>query len=55
MKSFTNIFGTKIEHKPFFQSACNVWRVARYEDGKIDISYENVAFETYEDCLQACN
>jgi hypothetical protein len=55
MKPFTNIFGTKIENKPFFHSACNVWRVARYEDGEIDISYENLGFKTYEDCLRECN
>jgi hypothetical protein len=55
MKSFTNIFETKIENKPFFHNACSVWRLARYENNELDIVFENRAFDTYEDCLKECN
>ena len=55
MKSFTNIFETKIQNKPFFHNACSVWRKARYENNELDIVFENRAFDTYEDCLKECN
>lgn len=55
MKTFTNIFGTRIEHKPFYHTACNVWRVARYENNEFYTSYENVGYNSYEECLIECN
>ena len=36
MKTYTNIFGTKISHKPFYQTSLNTWRIARYENDKLD-------------------
>lgn len=54
MQAFTNIFGTKIENKPFYQTCIKTWRVARYEDGELDMVYENKQFETYESCLEEC-
>jgi len=54
MKTFKNIFGTKIEHKPFFQTCLNTWRVARFEDGELETVYEGKAFKTYEECLKEC-
>lgn len=55
MKPFVNIFGLKIEHKPFFHTALKVWRVARYENNELDVVYEQRAFKNYEKCLKACN
>jgi hypothetical protein len=55
MKTFTNIFGVKIEHKPFFQNCLKIWRVARYENGELETVYENKGFETYKECLKECN
>tara|TARA_R110002110_G_scaffold19187_5_gene80021 strand:- start:218 stop:730 length:513 start_codon:yes stop_codon:yes gene_type:complete len=54
MKAFTNWNGIQIEHRPFFQSCLKLWRVARYENGEFYTSYENIGFETYEDCLKEC-
>ena len=54
MKTFKNIFGTKIEHKPFFQTCLNTWRVARFEDGELETVYEGKAFKTHEECLKEC-
>ena len=51
--TFKNIFGTKIEYKPFLQTSLNVWRIARYEDEKLDIVYENKAFQSKEECKKA--
>lgn len=50
MKNFTNVFGTVISHKPFFHTAANVWRVARFEDDVLDIVFENKGFKTKEAC-----
>jgi hypothetical protein len=50
MKSFTNIFGTKIQHKPFFQSSSKTWRIARYENEKLDIVFESLGFSTELEC-----
>jgi hypothetical protein len=55
MKAFTNIFGTRIENKPFFHTACDVWRVARFEDNELDMVNERTGYKTYEECLTACN
>jgi len=54
MKAFANWNGIEIEHRPFFQSCLNTWRVARYENGEFQTSYENIGFETYEECLKEC-
>ena len=54
MKTFTNIFGTKIENKPFFHTACKVWRVARYENNELDFVYESESFKTEKECLKSC-
>jgi len=54
MKTFTNIFGKKIENKPFFHTACKVWRVARYENNELDFIYENESFKTEKECLKSC-
>lgn len=51
--TFTNIFGTKIEHKPFLQTCLNIWRIARYEDDKLYIVYENKGFQSEEECQKA--
>ena len=40
MKTYTNIFGTKISHKPFYQTSLNTWRIARYENDKLDMVLE---------------
>jgi len=46
MKTFTNIFGKKkLKNKPFFHTACKVWRVARYENNELDFIYENESFK----------
>lgn len=55
MKAFTNIFGTQIENKPFFHTACNVWRVARFEDNELYSVNENTEYQTYDECLTECN
>lgn len=55
MKAFTNIFGTRIEHKPFFQTSCNLWRVARFENNELDMVKESLGYESYDDCLIECN
>ena len=55
MKNFTNLFGIKIEHKPFFQTCLNTWRIARFENGEIQAVYENKGFKTFEECLIECN
>lgn len=52
MQNFTNIFGTKVTHKPFYQSSLDTWRVARYEDGELDIVFENKYFLTEKDCIE---
>ena len=52
MQNFTNIFGTKVTHKPFYQSSLGTWRVARYEDGELDIVFENKYFLTEKDCIE---
>ena len=54
MKAFTNVFGTKIEHKPFFQTCLNTWRIARFENGELERVYETKGFKTYEECLKEC-
>ena len=54
MESFTNVFGIKIEKKPFFQTCLNIWRVARFENGELERVYENKGFKTYEECLKEC-
>ncbi len=53
MTTFINIFGTKIEYKPFFQTCLNIWRIARYENDKLDIVYENKAFQSKKECQKA--
>jgi hypothetical protein len=55
MRAFTNLFGVKIEHKPFFQSCLKIWRVARYENGELERVYEINGFESYEECLKSIN
>lgn len=55
MEAFTNVFGTQIEYKPFYHTACKVWRVARFEDNKLDMVNENIGYESYEDCSIECN
>lgn len=54
MKSFTNLFGTKIEKRPFFQECLNTWRVSRFENGELFTVYENKGFSTKEECLIEC-
>lgn len=54
MKGFTNVFGTKIENKPFFQTCLNTWRIARFENGELERVYEIKGFKTYEECLKEC-
>lgn len=54
MTTFTNIFGTKIDYKPFFQSCLNTWRVARFENGELESVYENKGFKTEKECLKEC-
>jgi hypothetical protein len=55
MKAFKNIFGTQIENKPFYHTACKVWRVARFENNELDTVNENVGYKSYEECLIECN
>ena len=52
MRTFTNIFGTKITNKPFYQSSLDTWRIARYENGKLDMVFENKYFLTKKDCIE---
>jgi len=54
MKAFTNVFGVEIQHKPFFQTCLNTWRVARFENGQLDRVYETKGFKTYHECLKEC-
>jgi len=54
MEAFTNVFGTKIEHRPFFQTCLGVWRVARYENNELFEVYEQREFKTKKQCLRAC-
>ncbi len=53
MKTFTNLFGTKITYRPFFQKSINTWRIARYENNKLDMVFENSSFNTFDSCLKA--
>ena len=55
MKAFTNIFGTRIEHKPFFHTACSLWRIARFEGNELHSVKETVGYKTYGECLNQCN
>tara|TARA_R100001463_G_scaffold42546_8_gene89103 strand:+ start:169 stop:501 length:333 start_codon:yes stop_codon:yes gene_type:complete len=52
MNTYTNIFGTKISHKPFYQASLNTWRIARYENDKLDRVFEDKSFLTKEECMQ---
>ena len=54
MRTFKNIFGVDISIKPFFHTACDVWRVSRYENNELETVYENEGFERYIDCVIAC-
>ena len=54
MTSFTNWSGNQITYKPFFQNSLNVWRIARYEDGELDMVYEQISFDNEDDCMLAC-
>ena len=54
MKSFTNILGTEIEYKPFYNNAEGVWYSARYEDGKLDMVLELREFDNKFECAQDC-
>jgi hypothetical protein len=54
MKSFTNIFGTEIEYKPFYNNAEGVWYSARYEDGELDMVLELKEFENKYECAKDC-
>lgn len=54
MKSFTNIFGIKIEYKPFYNNAEGVWYTARYEDNELDMVLELREFDNKFDCAQDC-
>lgn len=52
MKTYTNIFGTKISHKPFYQTSLNTWRIARYENDKLDMVLEDdKSFSTKKECM----
>ena len=55
MKSFTNLFGTKVDYRPFLQTSLNVYRVARFENNELDIVFENKSFKSLEKCKIACN
>jgi hypothetical protein len=55
MTAFTNLFGVKIEYKPFFQSCLSIWRVARYEHGELEQVCEIKGFDSYEECLKSIN
>ena len=55
MKSFTNLFGTKVDYKPFLQTSLNVYRVARFENNELDIVFENKSFKSLKKCKIACN
>lgn len=50
MRNFTNVFGTEVAYKPFYQTVLNVWRVARFEDGELDVVFENKGFESEKSC-----
>jgi len=52
MKTFTNIFGTKITNKPFYQRSLNTWRIARYENDKLDMVFEDKSFLTKKECIK---
>ena len=54
MKTFTNVFGTKIENKPFFQTCLNTWRVARFENNELFQVFESKGYKSYDECLKAC-
>ena len=53
MKDFTNLFGTKIEFKPFYQSSVRLWRVARYENGELDRVNESQGFKSEKECVDS--
>lgn len=56
MKNLTNLFGTEITYKPFFQNALNVWRVARFENNDLDTVIESAGqFKTKSDCQEYIN
>lgn len=56
MRNFTNVFGTEIAYKPFFQDALSVWRVARFENNNLDVVLESEGqFKTEKDCQEYIN
>jgi len=56
MKNFTNVFGTEISYKPFYQTALNLWRVARFENNNLDLVVESDGqFKSQEDCQEYIN
>lgn len=55
MKSIINIFGTKIEYKPFYNNAERVWYSARFEDGELDMVFDLREFETKFECELDCH
>ncbi len=54
MELYLNCIGDKIEFKPFYHTCLKNWKVSRYENGQLDIVYENKDFDTYEDCVKEC-
>tara|TARA_R110000744_G_scaffold22181_3_gene57112 strand:+ start:596 stop:766 length:171 start_codon:yes stop_codon:yes gene_type:complete len=55
MKNFTNLFGIKVQLKPFFQSSLNTWRIARFENEELQSVNEKRRFNTFKECLIECN
>lgn len=54
MRTFKNIFNVEISIRPFYHTACEVWRVARYENNKLFEVYESKGYERRIDCVIAC-
>ena len=55
MKTYTNAFGNLVAFKPFYHTACKVWRVARFENNELESVYESKSFETESECIDECN
>ncbi len=48
--TFTNWNNKQISFLPFYHTACKVFRVARYEQGELDVVYENKGYNNLRDC-----
>ena len=50
-----NIFGQKIQYKPFYQTCLKVWRKALFVDGELDIVFESKQFSNRSECQKECD